>query len=594
MAHGGSGVPGLAHARAGPRAQDPQQQPATGWAAKIFRDASGVTPAGHDFGTVPKGAAPAPLCHDEHLRGAAANPHARFVRLRHRHADAADPPAARDRHARHRHEHPGFNGAKQVTVYVTVVSPAASQQQQFSSTMSFSITGFCRGDVTLEPGQAQFGVVPRGQPVTRHRRSQVRRPAELADVETRKCRPRRDGPVRGALQEMERRPGHVTYRVSLALKSDAVAGTFKGDLQLQSNDPNNRLVPIPYDITVQAPLTVSPEMTSFGTVKVGEVKTGRIILRGNKPFRVVAAEGKDDGVTMEGPTTPAAVQVLTIKYQPTAAGDLPKALTIKTDLDGGATVLLASARRPCRKAVRDLPYDDSRRATAMNRLASESSCTCGNTPATPWIGTPGAPRPSRSARELDRPIFLCIGYSACHWCHVMEHESFEDPEIARRSSTSISSASRSIARSGPTSTQIYMTAVQVLDRARAAGRCRSSSRRDLEPFYGGTYFPPRRPLRPARLPARAAGAGRGLARPPRRGRPNGRRRSPSICAARGQLAGGRRATSTTDAAATARRRQLGAFDPSHGGFGPAPKFPHPMDLRLLLAALAALRRRRRS
>ena len=65
-----------------------------------------------------------------------------------------------------------------------------------------------------------------------------------------------------------------------------------------------------------------------------------------------------------------------------------------------------------------------------NRLIDETSRTCSSTPTTRSTGTPGArrrwPRPRRGPADL-----LSIGYSACHWCHVMERESFEDPEIAR-------------------------------------------------------------------------------------------------------------------------------------------------------------------
>ena len=56
--------------------------------------------------------------------------------------------------------------------------------------------------------------------------------------------------------------------------------------------------------------------------------------------------------------------------------------------------------------------------------------TCSSTPTIPWTGTPGARRPSKQPKKEDKPIFLSIGYSTCHWCHVMAHESFEDPDVA--------------------------------------------------------------------------------------------------------------------------------------------------------------------
>ena len=65
-----------------------------------------------------------------------------------------------------------------------------------------------------------------------------------------------------------------------------------------------------------------------------------------------------------------------------------------------------------------------------NRLATKPAPTSVSTRTTPSTGIPGARKPWSRRRQPDRPIFLSIGYSACHWCHVMEHESFEEPEIA--------------------------------------------------------------------------------------------------------------------------------------------------------------------
>src|SRR5262249_19867699 len=65
------------------------------------------------------------------------------------------------------------------------------------------------------------------------------------------------------------------------------------------------------------------------------------------------------------------------------------------------------------------------------------------------------------ARELDRPIFLSVGYSACHWCHVMEHESFENPEIGRILNDNFISI-KVDREERPDLDQIYMTAVQML------------------------------------------------------------------------------------------------------------------------------------
>ncbi|HUD46173.1 MAG TPA: thioredoxin domain-containing protein [Candidatus Baltobacteraceae bacterium] len=92
------------------------------------------------------------------------------------------------------------------------------------------------------------------------------------------------------------------------------------------------------------------------------------------------------------------------------------------------------------------------------------------------------------ARQENKPIFLSIGYSTCHWCHVMERESFEDPKIADFLNAHFISI-KVDREERPDVDKIYMTAVQAL--ARQGGwplNCFLTP--ELKPFYGGTYFPP--------------------------------------------------------------------------------------------------------
>jgi len=92
------------------------------------------------------------------------------------------------------------------------------------------------------------------------------------------------------------------------------------------------------------------------------------------------------------------------------------------------------------------------------------------------------------ATELDRPIFLSVGYSACHWCHVMAHESFEDPVVAAR--LNVAFVSIKVDREErPDVDAVYMEAVQSIT---GSGGWPMSVflTPDGRPFYGGTYFPP--------------------------------------------------------------------------------------------------------
>jgi uncharacterized protein YyaL (SSP411 family) len=184
----------------------------------------------------------------------------------------------------------------------------------------------------------------------------------------------------------------------------------------------------------------------------------------------------------------------------------------------------------------------------------------------------------RRARELDRPIFLSIGYSACHWCHVMERESFEDEATARVLNDHFVSI-KVDREERPDLDQIYMTAVQLMTR-HGGWPMSVFLTPDLHPFYGGTYFPPA----------------------DRHGLPSFRRVLLAVADAwqnrRAELLAQAKDLSVHVQQAMQIDAQPGAlddgllrgvgnylrqaFDPTYGGFGRAPKFPHPMDLRLLL------------
>jgi hypothetical protein len=124
----------------------------------------------------------------------------------------------------------------------------------------------------------------------------------------------------------------------LTLRADTQPGNYKGELQLGTTDANNPAVMIPYDVTVQAPLTVSPAVSRLGTVKVGETRAKSVMIRASMPFRILGIDGQGDGVTAQVRSDVAGpAQVVTISVQPTQPGQVQKVLTIRTDLNGGAT-----------------------------------------------------------------------------------------------------------------------------------------------------------------------------------------------------------------------------------------------------------------
>ncbi len=182
------------------------------------------------------------------------------------------------------------------------------------------------------------------------------------------------------------------------------------------------------------------------------------------------------------------------------------------------------------------------------------------------------------ARAEDRPIFLSIGYSACHWCHVMERESFENAEIAAQLNRDFV-AIKVDREERPDIDDVYMAAVQAMT---GSGGWPMSVflTPELAPIFAGTYFPPDDrhgiPGFPRVLSAVAE------AFRERRGEVEEQGRQ-IVAHLRGQLdveagTGEPEPRQLQGAAA----RLLGAFDASHGGFGGAPKFPAPMSVEFLL------------
>ena len=123
-----------------------------------------------------------------------------------------------------------------------------------------------------------------------------------------------------------------------------------------------------------------------------------------------------------------------------------------------------------------------------NRLAEETSPYLLQHKDNPVDWRPWGPEALEQAKAEDKPIFLSIGYSACHWCHVMERESFEDPETAAMLNEHFVPI-KVDREERPDVDDIYMEAVQGMT---GQGGWPLSVFLDPEgvPFYGGTYFPP--------------------------------------------------------------------------------------------------------
>ena len=143
-----------------------------------------------------------------------------------------------------------------------------------------------------------------------------------------------------------------------------------------------------------------------------------------------------------------------------------------------------------------------------NRLAREQSLYLRQHADNPVDWYRWGPEALERAREEERPILLSIGYSACHWCHVMERESFEDPDTAAVMNEAFVCV-KVDREERPDVDGIYMRAVQALT-GRGGWPLTVFLTPDARPYYGGTYFPPRAAPRDAFVSPGPVGHPRGV------------------------------------------------------------------------------------
>ena len=220
-----------------------------------------------------------------------------------------------------------------------------------------------------------------------------------------------------------------------------------------------------------------------------------------------------------------------------------------------------------------------------NRLAAETSPYLLQHADNPVDWYPWGEEALRRAAREAKPILLSVGYSACHWCHVMAHESFEDPDTAELMNRLFVNI-KVDREERPDLDKIYQNAQHLLTR-RSGGWPLTMflDHEDRVPFFGGTYFP-----RTARfgLPSFEDILRRvSHFYTERRGelREQGRALVEALRGLEPEAAGNE--IVTPKPLADARSLLARSFDAEHGGFGQAPKFPHPTNIEGLMRAFAA-------
>ncbi|MGH8682140.1 MAG: thioredoxin domain-containing protein [Burkholderiales bacterium] len=220
-----------------------------------------------------------------------------------------------------------------------------------------------------------------------------------------------------------------------------------------------------------------------------------------------------------------------------------------------------------------------------NRLAHETSPYLRQHADNPVDWHPWGEEALRRARDEDKPILLSIGYSACHWCHVMAHESFEDPAVAQAMNELFVNV-KVDREERPDLDQIYQVAHQMFNQRGGGWPLTAFLTPDQVPFFVGTYFPKTRRYGAPAFPELLERVSRyyrehkdDLAQQRRAVTAAFERIQPESAKHAGEFSG--------EVIAEAIGGLKQSFDGEHGGFGGAPKFPHPTDLELLLRRHAA-------
>jgi uncharacterized protein YyaL (SSP411 family) len=215
-----------------------------------------------------------------------------------------------------------------------------------------------------------------------------------------------------------------------------------------------------------------------------------------------------------------------------------------------------------------------------NRLSRETSPYLQQHAANPVDWYPWGEEALERARKDDKPILLSVGYSACHWCHVMAHESFEDPGVAAVMNRLFVNV-KVDREERPDIDQIYQAAHQMLAQRAGGWPLTMFLSPDGTPFFGGTYFP-----RTARygMPAFPDLCERVAA--------IWREQRAQIDAQNGEVRNAlarsvprraeQRSGLSPEIVGAMLEHLRASFDAQHGGFGGAPKFPHPTDLELCM------------
>ncbi len=227
-----------------------------------------------------------------------------------------------------------FRGSRSATLTVTFDKP-------FYAQVRLHVKGYIRSDVVLAPGSVQFGSVDQGLPLEKKITVHYAGRSNWKIKEVRSNNPH----VSGEVIERRRSRGQVSYDLVVRMDSSVPAGYINERLLLITNDVRNPQVPVHVEGRVQPAITISPATLFIGAVAPGQRVTKQLVIRGKKPFRILAITGDDHfEVDISAGQIPKSVHIVPITFiAGNDIGKVAKTLRIETDMGDTQPELAAYA-----------------------------------------------------------------------------------------------------------------------------------------------------------------------------------------------------------------------------------------------------------
>ena len=228
-----------------------------------------------------------------------------------------------------------FLGSRGATLTVTFDKP-------FYAEVQLQVSGYIRSDVVFDPGSVQLGTVEQGKPVQKSVTVNYAGRDDWKIVGVKTANPH----IAAEVQETGRGNGLVSYKILVRMDEKAPLGYVNDHLTLLTDDRSMPQVPLAVEGMVQAGIVVSPSSLFMGVVQPGQKVTKQVVVKGNKPFRVVSVDCEDGGFPFDTSSAknPKPLHLIPVTFVAGAEpGKVSQTIRIATDLGESAQVLSAYA-----------------------------------------------------------------------------------------------------------------------------------------------------------------------------------------------------------------------------------------------------------